>query len=145
MVEFTCENCEAAQVDEYGKWGVMMDDKRRQLINRLSRIEGQVKGIKKMIEEGQNCEEILMQVAAVKAAINKVGKMIFQTHFRHCLEAAVNGKQGVDNFFTVIEELLKARYPDITTKWLVGAFEIRDDEAETFASEVDTCIYAIGD
>jgi hypothetical protein len=56
-----------------------------------------------------------------------------------------NSKQGVDNFFTAIEELLKARYPDVTTKWLAGAFEIRDDEAETFASEIDTFIYAIGD
>lgn len=73
-----------------------MDEKRRQLINRLNRIEGQVKGIKKMIEEGQNCAEILMQVAAVKAAINKVGTMVFQTHFRSCLEAAVEEQQDMD-------------------------------------------------
>ncbi len=56
-----------------------------------------------------------------------------------------NGKQGMDNFFTAIEELLKARYPGITTTRLTGSFEIRDDEAKKFASEIDTFIYAIGD
>jgi hypothetical protein len=56
-----------------------------------------------------------------------------------------NGKQGVDNFFTAIEDLLKERFEDITTTRLTGAFEIRDDDAEKFASEIDAFIYAIGD
>jgi hypothetical protein len=56
-----------------------------------------------------------------------------------------NGKQGVDNFFTAIEDLLKKKYTGITTAKLTGAFEIRDDEARKFASEIDTFIYAIGD
>jgi hypothetical protein len=56
-----------------------------------------------------------------------------------------NGKQGVDHFFTAIEELLKQRHPDITTKRLTGAFEIRDDEVDDFISDIDAFIYAIGD
>ena len=56
-----------------------------------------------------------------------------------------NGKQGVDNFYTVIEELIKQKYPDATTTRLVGAFEIRDDEAESWIKEIDTFIYAVGD
>lgn len=56
-----------------------------------------------------------------------------------------NGKQGVDNLYTVIEELLKEKYPDVTTTRLTGAFEIRGDEASTWASELDTFIYAVGD
>jgi len=56
-----------------------------------------------------------------------------------------NGKPGVDNFYTALEELLKKKYPDVTTVQLSGAFEIRDDEADTFASEIDTFIYAVGD
>ena len=56
-----------------------------------------------------------------------------------------NGKQGVDHFFTAIEELLKKRYPDITTKRLTGAFEIRDEEVNDFVSDIDAFIYAIGD
>ena len=56
-----------------------------------------------------------------------------------------NGKQGVEHFFTAIEELLKQRYPDITTKRLTGAFEIRDEEVEDFISDINAFIYAIGD
>ena len=56
-----------------------------------------------------------------------------------------NGKQGVDHFFTAIEELLKQRYPDITTTFLAGAFEIRDEEVDNFISGIDAFIYAIGD
>jgi hypothetical protein len=51
----------------------------------------------------------------------------------------------VDHFFSAIEELLKQRYPDITTKRLTGAFEIRDDEVDDFISDIDAFIYAIGD
>lgn len=56
-----------------------------------------------------------------------------------------NGKQGVDNFFTAIEDLLKQKYPDIETKHLTGAFEIRDEEVDDFVSDIDAFIYAIGD
>jgi hypothetical protein len=56
-----------------------------------------------------------------------------------------NGKQGVDHFFTAIEDLLKQRYSDITTKRLTGAFEIRDEEVNDFISDIDAFIYAIGD
>ena len=56
-----------------------------------------------------------------------------------------NGKQGVDHFFTAIEELLKQRYANITTKRLTGAFEIRDEEVDDFISNIDAFIYAIGD
>ena len=56
-----------------------------------------------------------------------------------------NSKQGVDHFFTALEELLKQKYPDITTKRLTGAFEIRDEEVDDFISDIDAFIYAIGD
>ncbi len=69
-------------------------DERRNLLNRLRRIEGQIRGIVKMIEEEAPCPEVLMQVAAARAALNKVGSAIFTTHFRQCLEAAVNEDRG---------------------------------------------------
>ena len=56
-----------------------------------------------------------------------------------------NGKPGVDNFYTVLEELLKKKFPTVTTTQLRGAFEIRDEDAEAWAPEVDTFIYAAGD
>jgi hypothetical protein len=51
----------------------------------------------------------------------------------------------VDNLYTAIEELLKQKYPGVTTTRLTGAFEVRDDEASDWALEVDTFIYAVGD
>ena len=56
-----------------------------------------------------------------------------------------NGKPGMDNFYTALEDLLRERYPDITINRLTGAFEIRDNEAEDFASGIDAFIYAVGD
>ena len=56
-----------------------------------------------------------------------------------------NGKQGMDNFYAVIEELLKTRYPTSTITRLTGAFEIRDEDARVWVPEIDTFIYAVGD
>ena len=56
-----------------------------------------------------------------------------------------NGKPGMDNFYTAIEELLRERYSDIKIKRLTGAFEIRDDDAKDFVSGIDAFIYAVGD
>ncbi|HHV95534.1 MAG TPA: metal-sensitive transcriptional regulator [Clostridiaceae bacterium] len=69
------------------------------LLKRLRRIEGQVKGIQKMIEEGKNCIDILTQVAAVRAAINKVGSIIIENHYVECIEKAISSddKQKVMN------------------------------------------------
>ncbi|HZK25198.1 MAG TPA: metal-sensitive transcriptional regulator, partial [Oscillospiraceae bacterium] len=81
-----------------------MDKERQLLINRLKRIEGQVRGIGKMISEEQDCAEILMQIAAVKAAVNKVGTLVFQTHFRSCLETAIT--EGETDFVDEVMQML---------------------------------------
>jgi hypothetical protein len=56
-----------------------------------------------------------------------------------------NGKPGMDNFYAVLEELLKKKYPTVTIKLLRGAFEIRDDEAKAWLPEIDTFVYGVGD
>jgi hypothetical protein len=56
-----------------------------------------------------------------------------------------NGKPGIDNFFTVIEENLKKRFPDVNTTLLRGAMEITDKDVQTWAPQIDTFIYAVGD
>ncbi len=56
-----------------------------------------------------------------------------------------NSKPGLDNFYTVFEELLKERYPTATTNLLRGAFEIRDDDVDAWVKEIDTFVYAVGD
>jgi DNA-binding FrmR family transcriptional regulator len=59
------------------------------ILKRLRRIEGQVKGIHKMIEEDKNCVDVLTQVAAIRAAINKVGGLILENHSKTCIKRAV--------------------------------------------------------
>lgn len=60
------------------------------MLKRLRRIEGQVKGIQKMIEEDRYCVDIITQVAAVRAAINKVGGLILEEHSMTCIQNAVS-------------------------------------------------------
>ena len=57
----------------------------RAIINRLSRIEGHVRSIKAMVEEERNCPEILIQLAAVRSAINKTGRVVLEDHLESCL------------------------------------------------------------
>ncbi len=72
------------------------------IIQRLRKIEGQVKGIQRMIEENKYCVDILIQIAAVRAAINKIGVMVFENHTRDCLKIALANKREDE----MIEELI---------------------------------------
>lgn len=79
------------------------DDKEfRSLMNRLKRIEGQVRGIQGMLGKDAYCIDILVQVAAVNAALNSFNKELLSTHIQTCV--ADNIRQGNDE---VIEELVK--------------------------------------
>lgn len=60
----------------------------KRLSARLSRIEGQVRGIKRMLETDSSCSEVMIQIAAVKSAIQKVGMILFEQNARECLGAA---------------------------------------------------------
>lgn len=59
------------------------------VINRLSRAIGHMESIKRMVESGRDCSEVLIQLSAVKAAINNTGKVILQDHIEHCIVDAV--------------------------------------------------------
>ena len=74
---------------------------RKKLVNRLKRIEGQVRGIQNMLENDAYCADILVQVAAVNAALNSFNKVLLANHVRTCV--ADNIRQGNDE---VIEELV---------------------------------------
>ena len=76
--------------------GILMHEtqhkKRKDVVNRLSRIEGHVRGLRKMVEEDKDCPDILLQVAAVRAALNQVGRILLEDHMETCvLEAAKEG------------------------------------------------------
>jgi len=72
----------------------------------LNRIEGQIKGIKRMIEDRRYCVDILTQLKAVKAAIHKVEQDVLKTHMEHCLLHAVESENEND-IQTKIDELMQ--------------------------------------
>lgn len=59
------------------------------VIKRLARIEGHVRGIKRMVEEDTECPDVLVQIAAVRSALNNVGQIILEDHLKHCMVRAV--------------------------------------------------------
>jgi DNA-binding FrmR family transcriptional regulator len=61
--------------------------------NRLKRIEGQVRGLIRMVAEDKSCEEILIQIGSVKSALHKAGQLVLEGHLHHCvLDGIRNGK-----------------------------------------------------
>lgn len=82
----------------------------KQVIERLSRAEGHLRGIKKMVEEGKECEEVLIQISAVQAALKNLSVIILQDHLDHCIIDAVNagrGSEAVESFGNAIKHVLK--------------------------------------
>jgi len=59
------------------------------VVNRLKRIEGQVRGIQRMVEDDRYCIDILTQIQAIKAAIGKVESEVLRNHARHCVREAI--------------------------------------------------------
>ena len=67
----------------------------KSIVHRLARIEGHVRSIKAMVEEGRDCSEVLVQLAAVRAAVNQVGRVVLEDHVESCLlDAAQAGAAG---------------------------------------------------
>lgn len=81
----------------------------KDLINRLNRIEGQVRGIKGMVEKDAYCTDILTQVAAVSAALNSFNKVLLANHIRTCVtQDILDGKEEtVDELVTTLQKLMK--------------------------------------
>lgn len=79
------------------------------LMNRLSRIEGQIRGIKKMLENDAYCTDILIQSSAVNAALNSFNKELLANHIRTCVAQNIrNGKDEViDELVITIQKLMK--------------------------------------
>lgn len=69
---------------------------KEKLLNRLSRIEGQVRGIARMVGEDRYCIDILTQVQAVRAALSRVETEMLRDHLGHCIEAAITGGDAAE-------------------------------------------------
>ena len=77
-------------------------------LRRLRRIEGQVRGLQKMVEEERYCGEIITQVAAVQEALRGVARELMRNHLKHCATAAV--RQGDAKAEAMYDELLELVY-----------------------------------
>lgn len=69
----------------------MKRENKPKLLNRLSRIEGQVRGVARMVEEDRYCIDILTQIHAARAALARVETEMLKDHLGHCIEAAITG------------------------------------------------------
>ena len=81
----------------------------RDLVNRLSRIEGQVRGIKNMIEKEAYCTDVLIQVSAVNAALNSFNKVLLSGHIKNCVTKDIlDGKSDtVDELVITMQKLMR--------------------------------------
>jgi DNA-binding FrmR family transcriptional regulator len=83
-----------------------MNPQHKEQLPSLNRIEGQIKGIKKMIEDSRYCVEILTQLKAVKAAVHKVEQEVLKTHLNHCIRQAM-ASNNEDDIQKKIDELMQ--------------------------------------
>jgi len=86
------------------------DSEKKAVINRLKRIEGQVRGIQKMVEEDRYCIDILVQISAINAALKKVGLSVGERHMKHCVTHAVKsgeGNEAIDELIEVMKHFSK--------------------------------------
>ena len=85
------------------------DKEYRDLLNRLNRIEGQIRGIKNMVEKDAYCTDILVQVAAANAALNSFSKVLLANHMRTCVVDDIRaGKDGtIDELVATIQKLMR--------------------------------------
>jgi len=83
---------------------VHSEESLRRIVNRLSRLEGHIRGVKTMVSESRSCPEVLMQIAAVRGALDRVARMILDEHLSECITRA--SKEG--NIDTELEELKAA-------------------------------------
>lgn len=81
-------------------------DVRKDLQNRLRRIEGQVKGVEKMIESEANCKDVLIQIAAIRSALTKVGGIVLENYAKDCISSTDGNCFPKDRIDDIMEALL---------------------------------------
>ncbi len=88
---------------------VRSEEERRDLINRLKRIEGQVRGLQRMLEEGAYCPEILTQASAANSALNSFCRVLLTSHLRTCVSEDIRAgrEDTVDELMAVLQKLMK--------------------------------------
>lgn len=93
----------------HGHGHVHTHENTKAVLNRLSRVIGHLQSIKRMVEDGRDCSEVLIQLSAVKAAINSTGKVILQDHIEHCLVDAIEtgDRDAIEELNKAIDRFIK--------------------------------------
>ncbi|MCL2525642.1 MAG: metal-sensing transcriptional repressor [Coriobacteriia bacterium] len=102
--------CDSAQQHSHGPDGhTHSHTQTKAVLNRLSKAIGHLTSVRKMVEDGRDCSEVLIQLAAVRSAINSTSEVILKDHLDHCIIDAVNSgdKKALDELNRAIELLLK--------------------------------------
>jgi DNA-binding FrmR family transcriptional regulator len=81
----------------------------KMVLNRLSRASGHLESVKRMVEDGRDCSEVLIQLSAVISALSNTGKVILKDHMEHCIVDAVElgDKAAIDNLAKAIDRFIK--------------------------------------
>ena len=81
----------------------------KDVVNRIARAAGHLESVKKMVEDGRDCSEVLVQLAAVRAALGSVSRIILKDHIEHCIVHAVeeNDQTAIQELENAIDKLLK--------------------------------------
>lgn len=82
---------------------------KKSLVTRLNRVEGQIRGIKGMIDKDSYCDDVLTQIAAATAALNGISKLVLENHIRNCVVEKLKEEDNgiVDELITTIDKMLK--------------------------------------
>ena len=84
-------------------------ENQKAVVNRLARAIGHLEKVKRMVEEGYDCSEVLIQLAAVRSALDNTGKVILKDHMRHCMVDAVaaGDTEAIDDLCQAIDKFMK--------------------------------------
>ena len=84
-------------------------ENQKAVINRLARAIGHLEKVKRMVEEGSDCSEVLIQLAAVRSALENTGKVILKAHIHHCMVDAVaaGDQEAIDSLCEAVDKFMK--------------------------------------
>lgn len=85
-------------------------EEKQKIVNRLKRVEGQIRGLQKMIEDDRYCVDILIQLSAAQAALKKIGFSVLERHTKSCVSRAIEegqGSQQIDELVSVLKQFYK--------------------------------------
>ena len=85
------------------------EEEYKDLVNRLNRIEGQIRGIKKMVEESVYCPDILTQVSAARAALNSFSKVLLENHIKTCVVNDIHAgrEETIDELLETLRKIMR--------------------------------------